>query len=234
MNENDLKNPTPPLNNVDREKELADRAMKEANRLVKEGTGNAKVHVFDEEMTPEQKMAQAQAALPSTFQGKDTGGKAESMPTDLGTNDASAVAVALASAATAPAVQGAPGAYPAQKSSGLPDWYKVGWTSFSDLPNPGDEKATEEYKASVAASGYVEGVAEKQADMLAEFLKESYYGEWYHNAGVILFTVVFTWLLARIGSGLMSCLVIGAFLGTSSFPLIKADAESEADGVSIH
>lgn len=219
MNENNLKNP-PPLNELtsgNQEKELAAEALNQANQLVQEGTGNAKVHMFDENMTPEQKKAQAQAALPSTFQGKDTGGKADSMPTDLGTNDASAVAAALASASSAPptaAVNGAPGAYPAQKSNDLPDWYKVGWTSFSDLPNPGDEKAVAEYQAVVAGSGQAEILQEKNADMLADFLKESYYGEWYHNAGVILFTVVFTWLLARIGSGLMSCLVIGAFLGT--------------------
>jgi hypothetical protein len=144
------------------------------------------------------------------------------MPTDLGTNDASAVASALANASAAPAatLQGAPGAYPTQKSNGLPEWYKVGWTSFSDLPNPGDEEAVEAHKATLASTSQADIPSEKNADMLADFLKESYYGEWYHNAGVILFTVVFTWFLARIGSGLMSCLVIGAFLGTILYDIM--------------
>ena len=110
MNENNLKNP-PPLNELtsgNQEKQLAAEALNQANQLVQEETGNANVHMFDEKMTPEQKKRQAQAALPSTFQGKDTGGKADSMPTDVGTNDASTVAAALASASSAPPTAAVP------------------------------------------------------------------------------------------------------------------------------
>ncbi|KAJ2964405.1 hypothetical protein NQZ79_g602 [Umbelopsis isabellina] len=217
MEQLDLKNnPVTKQLGVDEQNNIAADALNQANKQLEKTAGAANIHAFDEEQTPEQKKAQAQEALPSTFKGKDTGGKSESMPTDVGTSNASDVAAALDSASKAPvsSSQPAPGAYPTQKSSRLPDWYKVGWTSFSELPNPGEDSKLEEYKAGVAASAQPVDNNEKHQDMLAEFLKESYYGEWYHNAGAILVTVLFTWILARIGSGLMSCLVIGAFLAT--------------------
>lgn len=213
-------NPVTKQLGVDEQQNIATDALNQANKQVEKAAGAANIHAFDEEQTPEQKKAQAQEALPSTFKGKDTGGKAESMPTDVGTSNASDVAAALDAASKAPKAttttsQPAPGAYPTQKDSRIPDWYKVGWTSFSELPNPGEDSKVEQYKAGMAASAQPVDNNEKHQDMLAEFLKESYYGEWYHNAGAILVTVLFTWILARIGSGLMSCLVIGAFLGTN-------------------
>ncbi|KAI9309205.1 C2 domain-containing protein [Cunninghamella echinulata] len=105
---------------------------------------------------------------------------------------------------------------------GLPDWYNVGWTAFSELPNPGDEAALEALKVADASEDalyqrYNTARPDKQpsnTDLISQFLSEAYYGEWYHNAGVMIFAVASTWLQTKLGGGLMGCLVIGAFLGT--------------------
>lgn len=51
----------------------------------------------------------------------------------------------------------------------IPDWYKVGWRAAGGLDSP-----------------ELEGEA-KDAAILSTFLKEQYYGDWYHNAGLVLF-----------------------------------------------
>ncbi|KAF7727699.1 hypothetical protein EC973_007255 [Apophysomyces ossiformis] len=110
-----------------------------------------------------------------------------------------------------------PGAYTG--SIALPDWYRVGWTAFSTLPNPGDEQGMTEFKDMdpAAVAEIFKGsraVANRDNDIVAQYLKDSYYGEWYHNAGVFILTVLMTWLLTCFGAGLSTCLIIGAFLGT--------------------
>lgn len=55
----------------------------------------------------------------------------------------------------------------------IPDWYKVGWRAASGIDSPEPQ-------------GEV-----KDAAILTAFLKEQYYGDWYHNAGLVFF-VCFT------------------------------------------
>ena len=51
----------------------------------------------------------------------------------------------------------------------IPDWYKVGWRAAGGLDSP-----------------ELQGEA-KDAAILSVFLNEQYYGDWYHNAGLIFF-----------------------------------------------
>ena len=51
----------------------------------------------------------------------------------------------------------------------IPDWYKVGWRATSSLDSP-----------------QLQG-EQKDARVLSAFLKEQYYGDWYHNAGLVFF-----------------------------------------------
>ncbi|ORZ23286.1 C2 domain-containing protein [Absidia repens] len=116
----------------------------------------------------------------------------------------------------------APGSF--QKNNGdLPDWYNVGWTSFSELPNPGQEQDLETLKKKLGGSSdaLVEAFSTSRPDktpskrdLISHYLSEAYYGEWYHNAGVMIVAVASTWAQTKLGGGLMGCLVIGAFLGT--------------------
>ncbi|KAF7731921.1 hypothetical protein EC973_007752 [Apophysomyces ossiformis] len=111
-----------------------------------------------------------------------------------------------------------PGSYSESNKHGLPDWYKVGWTSFSQLPNPGDEASMEQLSQQLGTDALTElykgSHVRHMEDLIGQFLNEAYYGEWYHNTAVLLFTVVFTWLITRLGGGLMGCFVVCAFLAT--------------------
>jgi Ca2+-dependent lipid-binding protein len=96
---------------------------------------------------------------------------------------------------------------------------KVGWHAFSNLPNPGDEQKletlTEQLGLETLIDMYKPSTKTKpDVDDLAHYLFRGNYGEWYHNTGVLLFTVVFTYLLTKLGCGIMGCLVIGGFLTT--------------------
>lgn len=68
--------------------------------------------------------------------------------------------------------EGVPGAIPAKPVYEIPDWYKVGWRQASGIDQP-----------------VIEG-EEKDKSVLAMFLNEQFYGEWYHNAGIIIFVRV--------------------------------------------
>ena len=51
----------------------------------------------------------------------------------------------------------------------IPDWYKVGWRAVGGADSP-----------------ELQGEA-KDAAILSTFLQEQYYGDWYHNAGLVFF-----------------------------------------------
>lgn len=149
-----------------------------------------------------------------------------SMANDQGTNDSKTLAAAIANADATKAATTTAGTTSAPvKKSATPGSFeaKAGWNAFSKLPNPGDEAAIEGLNSALGLDTLIsmyKGARTATAsevnheDLVSQFLKEAYYGEWYHNTAVILFTVVFTWLLTRFGGGLMACLVVGAFLAT--------------------
>ncbi|KAI8070191.1 C2 domain-containing protein [Thamnidium elegans] len=142
------------------------------------------------------------------------------MSNDQGTNDSNTLANAIATADTKPIKASQA---PLKKSPGsFVSDTKTGWNAFSQLPNPGDEdimaalgsKLDLEELINMYKTNRTTTSSEPPEDVVSQFLSETYYGEWYHNSAAFLFTVVFTWLLTRFGGGLMSCLVVGAFLAT--------------------
>lgn len=150
-----------------------------------------------------------------------------SMANDQGTNDSKTLANAITSADAKPtkstAAAAASASTPAKKATPGSFDAKAGWSAFSKLPNPGDEEAIEELNSKLGLDTLISmykgartatAAEVNEEDLVSKFLKEAYYGEWYHNTAVMLFTVVFTWLLTRLGGGLMGCLVVGAFLAT--------------------
>lgn len=70
---------------------------------------------------------------------------------------------------TEPADPEAPGAMPNGPAPEIPDWYKLGWRDVSGID-----------KAPAAAGD------EADKEVLTLFLKEQFYGEWYHNAALIV------------------------------------------------
>lgn len=190
-----------------------------------------------EDLTPEQKRAQAEdniqhTGLSEAFSKSQEKHRTGHLATDLGTSDTAQVMQALASANAKPVADTKQPSHdepstavaptPSNKTPGSFPPARVGWTAFSSLPNPGDEKTMEALKETFSTDALVDmfkgsrnsdGSETLSNDLLAQYLNESYYGEWYHNAGVMIFSVVFTWLLTKFGGGLMMCLVVGAFLG---------------------
>ncbi|KAF5356241.1 hypothetical protein D9756_004179 [Leucocoprinus leucothites] len=67
-------------------------------------------------------------------------------------------------------------------SAAIPDWYRVGWRQNSGIDDvqEGDEKIQ---------------------TILATYLDEQFYGDWYHNAAVIVFAVLASHFLTRFGFG---------------------------------
>lgn len=61
-----------------------------------------------------------------------------------------------------------PGTMPAGPAPEIPDWYKIGWRAVSGIDTP-------------AAEGDA-----KDKLILDAFLKEQFYGEWYHNVAVVI------------------------------------------------
>lgn len=61
-----------------------------------------------------------------------------------------------------------PGDLPAVKAPVIPDWYKIGWRAVSGIDEP-----------------LPEGV-EKDKGILFQHINEQYYGDWYHNAAIIV------------------------------------------------
>ena len=61
------------------------------------------------------------------------------------------------------------GAIPTRLADAVPHWYRVGWRAMSGI---------DELRA--------EGIAKDKA-ILDSFLSEQFYGDWYHNAGIIVF-----------------------------------------------
>jgi len=66
-----------------------------------------------------------------------------------------------------------PGAIPAKLAGNIPDWYKVGWRQMSGIDNPPPPEE------------------ERDKGVLDLFLSEQYYGDWYHNAGIIVFVRIY-------------------------------------------
>lgn len=231
------------------------------NTALKSEEGGTKVHVFDPEMSAEEKKAEVlkDVKVPSIPNNKTP------LHTDIGSTDTKKVVEAVSNAPPpAPASAAKPFSPPPtppnqlastqiitpakrsdSKSSSsevnatdksvksktpgsfvdepvkkkIPDWYNVGWTHYSTLPNPGDEMAMAEMKKSLSDEEIKEQYYQSRSssgeynDFISQFINEKYYGEWYHNCGVVFVAIFFTWLLIKIRFGLFSCLIVGAFFG---------------------
>ncbi|KAI8372518.1 C2 domain-containing protein [Choanephora cucurbitarum] len=180
-----------------------------------------KVNDFKDTLSPADKKAEAEKQASVVLNNAPSLKAKAHMQNDQGTNDSQTIASAIAAAEAKPVKsqvqpqETIPGAYTSEKKD-----TSVGWSAFSKLPNPGDEAAISELSTQLGLDTVISMYkgsrtsAIDENDLTTKFLNEAYYGEWYHNAAVMLFSVVFTWLLTRFGGGIYACLVIGAFLAT--------------------
>ncbi|KAL8287656.1 hypothetical protein RQP46_003514 [Phenoliferia psychrophenolica] len=184
----------------------------------------ATVHTFDATDSPKAKAAQvataAKAALapvdmsalpdlrgPEVKEFKQAGGMA--MASDVGntgpklppTTSPSAIAKLSDETKAQEAEEGKlpPGAMPAgpvgSKLREIPEWFNIGWTSQ-------DRTLFQTPEEQLSRS------------LLSDFVSQAYFGEWWHNAGVIVFAVLATHFVTLFGGGWGWLIIILAFTAT--------------------
>jgi len=103
----------------------------------------------------------------------------------------------------APAVeQVAPGAFPTKPAPTIPEWYTVGWRQAVGIDKPPLSEGEE-----------------KDNSILHMFVGEQYYGEWYHNAAIIIFVCIHQsrhYALTFINIVMTGCL---GYVFPNAFPL---------------
>lgn len=53
-----------------------------------------------------------------------------------------------------------------------------------------------------------------RATLLESYVSDKYYGDWYHNTALIVFTAFYSWLVARLGGGIAWLFIVLAFTAT--------------------
>lgn len=77
----------------------------------------------------------------------------------------------------------------------VPSWFAIGWTSRDRTLFLSPEEAEER-------------------SILADFLQDAYYGQWYHNAGIIVFAVLSSHFITLFGGGYGWLILIMAVCAT--------------------
>ncbi|KAF7437156.1 hypothetical protein PC9H_003992 [Pleurotus ostreatus] len=165
--------------------------------------GRVAVHQFDPDATPAEKAASAGKSRDKLKSANDQPGAGEQevhidsgesnvIPTitiedhDTETPKITAKDVSPATVADVAKDESSkvPGALPEGRAPEIPDWYKVGWRATSGIDNLPLEEGEE-----------------KDKGVLAMFLSEQYYGDWYHNAAIIFFAVFASHFMTRFNFG---------------------------------
>ncbi|KAG6869142.1 hypothetical protein C0993_012240 [Termitomyces sp. T159_Od127] len=158
----------------------------EANGILKrDADAGVPVHAFDPSASPEEKGAAASKGrdqLKNVAAGQGESG-AQALPVQDGPpnviptitvqdTDEGSKTVASGTNQSAEVVQqeavSVPGGYSTPPAPTIPDWYRVGWHQMVGM----DDNISGE---------------EKDKGVLDLFLKEQYYGDWFHNAAIIIF-----------------------------------------------
>ncbi|KAK9469596.1 C2 domain-containing protein [Lipomyces arxii] len=87
---------------------------------------------------------------------------------------------------------------------------------------PADEKVEAEKKLAKRRKigGWIEDIEEYETDFrdrvtfLEYYLKDKFYGDWYHNAAVIFFTAISSWIVARFSGSILWLVIILACTST--------------------
>ncbi|EPQ61056.1 tricalbin [Gloeophyllum trabeum ATCC 11539] len=182
-------------------------AQAEVNDMVEKDAekGRVAVHSFDPEAPPEEKAAAAGKArdqLKSVSQ-KDTGAGGRELAIDTGaSNVVPTITIEDADTEVPDEDQNQPqpelpGALPDGVAPAIPDWYKVGWRAVGGIDEP----------------ELTEG-EEKDKNVLELFISEQFYGDWYHNAAIIIFAVFMSHFLTRFNFGWGWLLIVLACCST--------------------
>ncbi|KAL2144777.1 hypothetical protein VTI28DRAFT_8539 [Corynascus sepedonium] len=175
--------------------------VEDAERKIVEDSRGAGVtaFTFDPDASAEEKKAQARAAIPEGFHHRPKG---VAIVTDI--DDGTKADVDLPSPSKAGAIEFAKDENGKVVANGQAveeedDWSKTGWAPRFGWP---DEPA-DEGEDLLDHSTWVESQ-----------LSEKFFGDWYHNAAVIAFACLSSWLVAVLGGGLAWVFIVMAACST--------------------
>ncbi|TGZ80655.1 tricalbin [Ascodesmis nigricans] len=206
--------PPPPGSEVDRLQKAQQATEKMMHEAEKAGIPSFK---FDPDAPPEEKAAQVKKAAPPGLdlakeKVKDRLNQGNTaVVTDIGDNGAPTPALPTpksptTNGATNGATNGEAKAEPAQPKkpkhppAGEGNWEPTGWEprfgSLNDALNI-DQYISADHQTWVEAT-----------------LDDKFFGDWYHNAGIIAFAVISTWIITLLRGGLAWIILIGACCAT--------------------
>ncbi|KAF2090400.1 tricalbin [Saccharata proteae CBS 121410] len=161
---------------------------------------------FDPDASPEEKAAQARARVPANFHHEHKP-KALALVSDADSIHGSKYDLPTPSkeGALPPPTPLTPGKAAATNGHVLvPDdearWERVGWAPRF---GPGSDAGEEEGTSLLDHQTYLEGK-----------IDDKFFGDWYHNTGVIIFACLGSWVVAVLGGGLGWVFIIMAICGT--------------------
>ncbi|KAG7293349.1 hypothetical protein NEMBOFW57_003397 [Staphylotrichum longicolle] len=174
----------------------------DAQRKIVEDSREAGVtaFTFDPDASPEEKRAQARAAIPQGFPTKHKG---VAIVTDI--DDGTKADVDLPPPSKAGAIEVRKGEDGKTLANGQtvaeegPDWGKTGWEPKFGWPT----ESAHEGDSMLDHTTWVESQ-----------LSEQFFGDWYHNAAVIAFACLASWLVAVLGGGLAWVFIVMAICST--------------------
>ncbi|KAK7528268.1 uncharacterized protein IWZ02DRAFT_4294 [Phyllosticta citriasiana] len=184
-------------NSIVSPEDAEEKVVKEAKKA-----GGAAL-AFDPDASPEEKAAQARSHVPSDFHHEHKP-KATALVSDV--DDGTGPDYNLPSADKAVAAEPpTPTTDKAETNGHAPEeddekrWERVGWAPQFGMPG-GD---VEDEGTLLDHQTWIEGK-----------LDEKFYGDWYHNAGIIVFTALMTYVTTLLGGGLGWIFIIMAFCAT--------------------
>ncbi|KAH6634070.1 C2 domain-containing protein [Chaetomium sp. MPI-SDFR-AT-0129] len=172
----------------------------DAERKIVEASREAGVtaFTFNPDASPEEKRAQARAAVPEGFHRRPKG---VAIVTDI--DDGTKADVDLPSPSKAGVIETAKGADGKALVNGQleeeDDWSKTGWAPQFGWPT----ELVDEGDDLLDHSTWVESQ-----------LSEKFFGDWYHNTAVIVFACLSSWLVAVLGGGLAWVFIVMAICST--------------------
>ncbi|KAH3978293.1 hypothetical protein HBH52_104320 [Parastagonospora nodorum] len=166
--------------------------------------GGSAAFQFDPDASPEEKRAQARARVPPGFHHErnknatalvsDADDSGAPLPYDLPTPT-------KASAIDPPTANGEKENGHAPELDEDARWRRVGWAPRFGMP--GSEDKDQDDGTMLDHQTWLEGRIE-----------DKFYGDWYHNTGVIIFACLSTWVIGVLGGGLGWVMIIMAVCGT--------------------
>ncbi|KAG0635305.1 C2 domain-containing protein [Tuber brumale] len=185
---------------IEREAKVREHGLAQESRK-----GGAAVFEFDPDATPEEKAAQAAKAIPgelSLAKGKvtDITQAIQNSTSSHRSNGATNGRNGAQALPDEPKTPKTPGMVNGQPKAGDGDWSRTGWEpQFGSLND---------------TFGLDDVVAEDHQTFLESKLDDKFFGDWYHNAGVIGFACLSTWFLTLIGGGLGWVIIVMACCAT--------------------